>query len=68
MLQDKDGFVLAAVPSTHRVELEALGRTFDRSVNQATEGAIYEFFDDGAIGAALPVGNVYGSKFSWTRA
>ena len=60
VLQDEDGYVLAALPSTHRVELEALGRTLDRSVSLATESEISELFDDCAIGAVPPVGNAYG--------
>ncbi len=60
VLQDEDGYMLVAVPSTHRVELDALGRAFDRSVNLATESGISELFDDCAVGAVPPIGNAYG--------
>jgi Ala-tRNA(Pro) deacylase len=60
VLQDDDGYVLAAVPSTHRVELDALGRALDRSVNLATESEISELFEDCAVGAIPPIGNAYG--------
>ena len=54
------GYVLAVVPSTHRVELGALQSLLDRRLGLATEDEIAELFDDCDVGAVPPIGPAYG--------
>jgi len=59
VLQHDDGYVLAVVPSTHRVELGTLERTLGCRLNIATESDIEEIFRDCALGAVPPTGPAY---------
>lgn len=59
VLQHDDGYVLAVVPSTHRVELGTLERTLGCALNIATENEIEEIFNDCAMGAVPPTGPAY---------
>ena len=59
VLQHDDGYVLAVVPSTHRVELGTLERTLGCRLNIATETDIEEIFRDCAPGAVPPTGPAY---------
>lgn len=54
------GYVLAVVPSTHRVELGALQSVLDRRLGLATEIEVAELFDDCDYGAVPPIGAAYG--------
>ena len=54
------GYVLAVVPSTHRVELGTLQSVLDRRLGLATEGEIATLFDDCDTGAIPPIGAAYG--------
>lgn len=60
VLHDKQGYLLAVVPSTHRIELETLQRLLARPLNLATESEITKLFDDCELGAVPPVGAAYG--------
>jgi Ala-tRNA(Pro) deacylase len=60
VLHDDQGYVVAVVPSTHRLELDSLQRFLDRRMNLATEGEIVKLFDDCELGAVPPVGAAYG--------
>jgi Ala-tRNA(Pro) deacylase len=51
---------MAVVPSTHRVELDALQDRLGRRLNLATEAEIGQIFDDCEIGAVPAVGAAYG--------
>jgi len=62
VLQHDDGYVLAVVPSTHRVELGTLERTLGCRLNIATETDIEEIFRDCALGAVPPTGPAYDLK------
>ena len=55
-----DSYVLAVVPSTHRVELDSLKALLDKPLGLATESEIAELFDDCDLGAVPPVGAAYG--------
>lgn len=59
VLHHEDGYVLAVVPSTHRVELGSLERTFGCNLNLASEPEIAGLFDDCRIGAIPPAGAAY---------
>ncbi len=60
VLHAEQGYLLAVVPSTHRLELEAVQRLLDRSMSLATEGEIADLFSDCELGAVPPVGPAYG--------
>ncbi len=53
------GYVLAVVPSTHRVELSTLQGVLDRRLGLATEREIANLFDDCDTGAVPPIGAAY---------
>ncbi len=54
------GYVLAVVPSTHRVELGTLQGLLDRRLGLATEDEVARLFDDCQLGAVPPIGAAYG--------
>ena len=62
VLHDDSGYLLAVVPSTHRVELGTLHDLLGRSFNLATEAEITNLFGDCDVGAVPPVGAAYGLK------
>ncbi len=59
VLQHDDGYVLAVVPSTHRVEVGSLERTFGCNLDFATEPEIADLFSDCRLGAIPPTGAAY---------
>lgn len=54
------GYVLAVVPSTHRVELGTLQDLLDKRLGLATEDEVTTLFSDCEAGAIPPVGAAYG--------
>lgn len=60
VLNDEKGFLLAAVPATHKVKLGFLHRCYQRHLDLATEQDIAELFDDCELGAVPPIGEPYG--------
>ena len=54
------GYILAVVPSTHRVELGSLQSALDKRLGLATESEIAKLFDDCEFGAVPPIGAAYG--------
>ena len=54
------GYLLVVVPSTHRIELNALQEFMDTRLGLATEKEIADLFDDCDLGAVPPVGAAYG--------
>ena len=54
------GFLVAVVPSTHRVELSTLQELLDRRLGLATEAEITTLFTDCQLGAIPPIGAAYG--------
>jgi len=54
------GYVLAVVPSTHRVELGTLQDVLDKRLGLATEDEVTTLFNDCEIGAIPPIGAAYG--------
>jgi Ala-tRNA(Pro) deacylase len=54
------GYVLAVVPSTHRIELGTLQDLLDKRLGLATEGEIATLFNDCEVGAIPAVGAAYG--------
>ncbi len=60
ILKDDTGYVMAIVPSTHRLELGQLHRALHRPVGLATEGEIALLFRDCDFGAVPALGPAYG--------
>lgn len=60
LLEDDDGYLLAVVPATHRVELGILRRQLNRELWLASEGELADLFHDCALGAVPPLGRAYG--------
>lgn len=60
VLEDDSGYLMAVVPSTHKVDLGALHRTLNRSLGLATEPELLELFRDCEAGALPPLGAAYG--------
>jgi Ala-tRNA(Pro) deacylase len=60
VLHHELGYVMAVVPSTHRVELGSLQSVLDKRLGLATEGELASLFDDCDVGAVPPIGAAYG--------
>ena len=60
ILEDADGYLMAIIPSTHKVNLGALHRQLHRHVGLATEQELADIFDDCELGAIPAVGQAYG--------
>jgi hypothetical protein len=54
------GYVLAVVPSTHRVELGVVRDILGGHLGVAAEAEIARLFDDCELGAVPPIGAAYG--------
>lgn len=59
LLQDADGYVLAVLPATHKVQIQRLGMRLNRPLELAEEPEIGLIFDDCDLGALPPVGKAY---------
>ena len=54
-------FVMCCLPASHKVELEELKRQLEASyVSLVTEEKLGELFPDCELGAAPPIGRLYG--------
>ena len=62
VLHDDSGYLIAVVPSTHRLELDALRDRLGRRMSLATEAEIGGIFDDCEIGAVPAIGAAYGLR------
>jgi Ala-tRNA(Pro) deacylase len=62
VLHDGPEYLVAVVPSTHRLELDAVQDQLGRPVSLATEAEICALFDDCEIGAVPAIGSAYGLK------
>ena len=60
VLKDEQGFVIAVVPATRRVDLDAMHRRFGRPLGLATESEVASLFSDCEPGAVPPLGAAYG--------
>ena len=60
MLVDDQGYLLAIIPASHRVDLGALHRELKRDLGLATDRELYELFKDCEPGALPPLGAAYG--------
>ncbi|MGH8129861.1 MAG: aminoacyl-tRNA deacylase [Steroidobacteraceae bacterium] len=60
VLKDENGFLIAIVPATRRVDLGAMHRRFRRPLGLATESELATLFADCEPGAIPPLGAAYG--------
>ncbi len=60
LLEDEDGYLMAVVPATHRVDIGRLGRELHRRLGLATDEEVCQVFNDCDPGAVPPVGAAYG--------
>jgi Ala-tRNA(Pro) deacylase len=60
MLADDNGYLMAVVPATHRVDLGAVHRQLHRELGLATDRELLELFKDCEPGALPPLGLAYG--------
>ena len=60
MLGDDNGYLMAVIPSSHRLDLTALRNELHRDLGLATEREIMELFKDCEPGAVPPLGCAYG--------
>lgn len=62
VIHHEEGYVLAVVPASHRVDLSTLQFHLDRRLGLASEEEIDTLFADCDRGAAPPIGEAYGVK------
>lgn len=60
ILEDENGYVMAVLPSSHHVRLGVLSRDMQRKLRLATEQELVSLFQDCDVGAAPPLGELYG--------
>ena len=60
VIHHEEGYVLAVVPASHRVDLSVLQEVIDRRMGLASESELDQLFPDCDQGAAPPVGAAYG--------
>jgi Ala-tRNA(Pro) deacylase len=60
LLRGPEGHLLAVLPATHQVDLEALAGALGGPVRLATDGEVAEFFRDCEWGVLSPFGTLYG--------
>ena len=60
LLKDETGYLLAVLPASHHLQLDAVGALTGRSLTLAAEEEIGRTFHDCEIGAVPPVGTAYG--------
>lgn len=60
VLADEQGFLLAVLPASRRLELERIRDELGRSLHLASEREMTPLFPDCAVGAVPPVGSAYG--------
>lgn len=60
VLKDSRGHLLAVLPATHTLDLEAVRRITGRHLDLAPEGDLARLFPDCAVGAVPAIGPAYG--------
>jgi Ala-tRNA(Pro) deacylase len=60
VLEDDSGYLLAIIPASHRLDLQAIGRELRRELVLASERELAELFEDCEPGAVPPLGGAYG--------
>jgi len=60
LLEDDNGYLMAVIPATHRVDLGAIHKELNRELGLATERELADLFKDCEPGAIPPLGQAYG--------
>ena len=60
IVEDEEGFLMVALPSTHRLDMGQLYHQLQRQLGLATEDELAELFTDCELGAIPPIGAAYG--------
>jgi Ala-tRNA(Pro) deacylase len=60
VLQDENGYVMAVIPASHKLDLQAVRAELHRELSLSTEHTLAKLFEDCAPGAVPPVPRVYG--------
>lgn len=60
VLEDERGYLMAILPATCKVSLDALERQLHRKLELASERELASLFEDCAVGAIPPVADPYG--------
>jgi Ala-tRNA(Pro) deacylase len=60
VLSDEQGYLMAVLPATHRLQLGWIHKDFNRNVGLATEAELKELFRDCEMGAIPACGTPYG--------
>ena len=62
VLEDDNGYVMAVIPASHRLDLQALGRELHRDLALTREPNLLSLFQDCAPGAIPALGQAYGME------
>ena len=60
VLEDENGYLMAVLPASHRLDLQAVREELNRPVELATEREIIALFSDCEPGAVPPLAPAYG--------
>jgi Ala-tRNA(Pro) deacylase len=60
ILEDDNGYVMAIIPASHRLDLQAIRRELSRELVLASEHELGHLFEDCEPGAVPPLGQAYG--------
>ncbi len=65
VLKDEEGYLVAVLPATYKLEMGALREILGRRLEMADEKELAELFKDCELGAVPPVAGAYGLKAVW---
>lgn len=68
VLKDDDGFVMAVMPSTHKLEPGMVPELTDRRLEMVGEDELGPLFEDCELGAVPPLAAAYGLEAVWDEA
>ncbi len=60
VLEDESGYLMAVIPTSHRLDLHAIDQELGRELGLAAERALPDLFGDCEPGAIPPLGQAYG--------
>ncbi len=60
VLEDDSGYLVAVIPASHKLDLDAMSRELSRNLTLTPESKLTELFEDCAPGAVPAVGQAYG--------
>ena len=68
VLKDDEGFVMAVIPSTHKLEARKVRELTDRRLEMVGEDELGPLFEDCELGAVPPLAAAYGLEAVWDEA